>query len=126
MNVKSRYLPLSPSLALFFANVYNKTFMAEKKDKKPASQGDEEAQACEECGGTLKPNKIRLEEFEGGKLFVIEDAPVMECESCGEVWVPQPIIDEFEQMMDAAKKNKHGKNPQPKTEASKAKKPKKK
>ena len=74
--------------------------MSEKKDN------DVEQQACEECGGTLKPNKMRLEEFEEGKLYVIEDAPIMECESCGEVWVPQPIIEEFEQMMDAAKKNK--------------------
>lgn len=67
---------------------------------------EKEQQYCEECGGTLKPNKIRLEEFEGGKLYVIEDAPVLECESCGEVWVPQPIIDEFESMMDAAKKKR--------------------
>ena len=66
----------------------------------------EEPQVCEECGGTLKPGKMRIEEFEGGKLFVIEDAPVMECEACGEVWVPQPIIDEFEQMMEAAKRNR--------------------
>jgi YgiT-type zinc finger domain-containing protein len=82
----------------------------EKKNNEPASQNEEEQQACEECGGILKPNKIRLEEFEGGKLYVIEDAPVMECESCGEVWVPQPIITEFEQMMDAAKKKKPVKN----------------
>ena len=75
--------------------VYNYRFMSEEN----------EPQYCEECGGVLKPNKIRLEEFEGGKLYVIENAPVMECESCGEVWVPQPIIDEFEQMMDASKKN---------------------
>ena len=80
--------------------MYNHLFMAGKKKE------EEEQQACEECGGILKPKKIRLEEFEGGKLFVIEDAPVMECESCGEVWVPQPIIEEFENMMDAAKKKK--------------------
>lgn len=82
--------------------------MTAKKD----TQGEQ--QSCEECGGTLKPNKIRLEEFEGGKLYVIEDAPIMECESCGEVWVPQPIIDEFEQMMEAAKKNKADKKSRPK------------
>jgi YgiT-type zinc finger domain-containing protein len=95
--------------------VYNKTFMAGKKEDKPGSQGEEEQQFCEECGGALKPGKMRLEEFEGGKLFVIEDAPVMECESCGEVWVPQPIIEEFEQMMEAAKKNKPVRRLQPKT-----------
>lgn len=78
-------------------------FMAKNKEK------NEEPQYCEECGGTLKPNKIRLEEFEGGKLYVIEDAPVMECESCGEIWVPKPIIDEFENMMNVAKKKKNKK-----------------
>jgi len=94
--------------------------MAAKKEKKDSKedetspQSGEEQQVCEECGGTLKPNKIRLEEFEGGKLFVIEDAPVMECESCGEVWVPQPIITEFEQMMDAAKKKTPAKKVQDK------------
>lgn len=73
--------------------------MSEKEDK----NNPEEPQYCEECGGVLKPRKVRLEEFEGGKLYVIEDAPVLECDSCGEVWVPEPIIDEFEQMMAAAK-----------------------
>jgi len=38
----------------------------------------------------------------------------MECETCGEIWVPKPIIDEFEQMMDAAKKNKPIKKLKPK------------
>jgi YgiT-type zinc finger domain-containing protein len=74
-----------------------------RKDGKEDASLKSETQYCEECGGTLKPGKIKLEEFEGGKLYVIEDVPVMECESCGEVWVPEPIIKEFEQMMDTAK-----------------------
>lgn len=77
--------------------------MSEKKEEK---NGPEEPQYCEECGGILKPKKTRLEEFEGGKLYVIEDVPIMECEGCGEVWVPEPIIDEFEQMMEASKAKK--------------------
>lgn len=87
-------------IAKYCGRVYNEKLMTKKSDKQ------EESQYCEECGGTLKPNKIRLEEFENGKLYVIEDAPVMECESCGEVWVPQPIIEEFEQMMEVSKKSK--------------------
>jgi YgiT-type zinc finger domain-containing protein len=80
-----------------------------KKAPKPAKNIDDsnEAQFCEECGGVLKPNKIKLEEFEGGKLYVIEDVPVMECDSCGEVWVPEPIIKEFEAMIDTAKDRSH-------------------
>ena len=72
--------------------------------KKGPSDTTSESQFCEECGGTLKPGKIKLEEFEGGKLYVIEDVPVLECENCGEVWVPEPILEEFEQMMETAKK----------------------
>ena len=72
-------------------------------NKKNNIEEIEEPQVCDECGGTLKPGKMRLEEYEGGKLYVIEDAPVLECNSCGEVWVPEPIIKEFEQMMDLAK-----------------------
>lgn len=83
--------------------MYNVPFMPAKKRKE---QTKDDPQYCDECGGMLKPKKIRLEEFEGGKLYVIEDAPVMECDSCGEVWVPEPIIKEFEQMMSLAKKKK--------------------
>jgi len=98
-----------------FANftkiVYNPAFMSKNKEGKINT---EEPQYCDECGGVLKPKKIRLEEFEGGKLYVIEDVPVMECESCGEVWVPEPIIEEFEQMMEAAKAKKPFKKLKPK------------
>jgi len=83
--------------------VYNPDFMSENKQKKNIP---EEPQYCEECGGTLKPKRVRLEEFEGGKLYVIEDVPVMECDTCGETWVPEPVIEEFEQMMALAKKRK--------------------
>ncbi len=80
--------------------------MSENK-KKPEDIGSAgEPQYCEECGGNLKPGKIKLEEFEDGKLYVIEDVPVMECEGCGEIWVPEPIIQEFEQMIETAKKRK--------------------
>jgi YgiT-type zinc finger domain-containing protein len=77
--------------------------MPENKDK-GAKKLSDESQYCEECGGVLKPNKIKLEEFEDGKLYVIEDVPVMECEGCGEVWVPEPIIEEFENMISTSKK----------------------
>jgi len=79
--------------------------MAENKPKKENEEA-QEPQYCNECGGTLKPSTMKLEEYEGGKLFVIEDVPVMECENCGEVWVPEPIIEEFEQMMKLAKNKK--------------------
>lgn len=74
------------------------------ESKKDIVSDNSEPQYCEECGGILKPGKIKLEEFEDGKLYIIEDVPVLECENCGEVWVPEPILEEFEQMMATAKK----------------------
>jgi YgiT-type zinc finger domain-containing protein len=64
---------------------------------------DEEAESCEACGGTLKAEKVNLEEFEGGKLYLMENVAAFVCEQCGEVWVPEPIIEEFEKMMETAK-----------------------
>ena len=61
---------------------------------------------CDECGGALTPEKIKLEEFEGGKLYIINDAPVMTCQSCGAIWVPETIINELEQMIKISKKRK--------------------
>lgn len=64
----------------------------------------EEAEgACEACGGELKPEKVNLEELEGGKLYLMENVPAMVCEECGEIWVPEPILKEFEKMMETAK-----------------------
>ena len=63
---------------------------------------EKEQKNCE-CGGTLAPQRMKLEEFEGGKLFVINEAPVMVCQTCGEVWVPETIIDEFEKMIQISK-----------------------
>ena len=62
-----------------------------------------EARSCE-CGGTLAPEQMKLEEFEGGKLYVINEAPVMICQSCGEIWVPETVINEFEKMIEISQK----------------------
>ncbi|MFC1767820.1 YgiT-type zinc finger protein [Candidatus Margulisiibacteriota bacterium] len=74
-------------------------------DKEINSSG-KETKYCDECGGTLQPDKIKLEEFEGGKLYVINDAPVLVCQTCGEIWVPETIINELEQMIELSKKRK--------------------
>ncbi len=58
---------------------------------------------CEACGGPLKPERSNLEEFEGGKLYLMENVPAYICQICGEMWVPEPILKEFEKMMDTAK-----------------------
>jgi len=66
----------------------------------------EEAQeACQACGGELKAEKVNLEEFEGGKLYLMENVSAYVCQECGEVWVPEPILAEFEKMINIAKRH---------------------
>lgn len=65
---------------------------------------EEESESCQACGGTLKPEKVNLEEFEDGKLYLMENIVAYICEECGEMWIPEPILNEFENMMKTAKK----------------------
>ena len=65
---------------------------------------EEETESCQACGGTLKPEKVNLEEFEEGKLYLMENVVAYICEECGEMWIPEPIVNEFEKMMETAKK----------------------
>jgi len=57
-------------------------------------------ETCPNCSGPLKPEKVNLEEFEAGKLFHMEQVPGYLCEACGEIWVPEPILKEFEKMIE--------------------------
>jgi len=66
---------------------------------------EEPQDACEACGGTLKAEKVNLEEFEEGKLYLMENVAAYVCQECGEVWVPEPVVAEFEKMMDTAKQH---------------------
>ncbi|KAF0134320.1 MAG: hypothetical protein FD145_700 [Candidatus Saganbacteria bacterium] len=67
---------------------------------------EEAEQTCEACGGKLKPEKINLEEFENGKLYLMENTVAYICGDCGETWIPEPILKEFEKMIDTAKNRK--------------------
>jgi len=64
---------------------------------------------CEACGGSLTLDKVNLEDYEGGKLYMMEGVPAYVCQECGEVWVPEPIMEEFEKMIETARKRKKGK-----------------
>ena len=66
---------------------------------------EEEVSQCHACGGSLKKDKVNLEEFEGGKLYVIEQVPAYVCQSCGEIWVPAPVIKDFEKMLETSKRH---------------------
>jgi len=63
-------------------------------------------EACEECGGPVQFERVNLEDFEGGKLFVIENVPSFVCEDCGETWIPKQFLDEFERMVETVKNKK--------------------
>ena len=63
----------------------------------------EEPEACEACGGPLELEKVNLEDYQGGKLYMMESVPAYVCQECGEVWVPEPIMGEFEKMIATVK-----------------------
>jgi len=58
---------------------------------------------CQGCGGILRLEKVNLEDYQEGKLYMMEQVPAFVCQECGEVWVPEPIMHEFERMIDTAK-----------------------
>lgn len=59
---------------------------------------------CEVCGGSLELEKVNLEDYQGGKLYMMEGVPAYVCQECGEIWVPEPIMEEFEKMIETAKR----------------------
>ncbi|OGC15810.1 hypothetical protein A2290_05685 [candidate division WOR-1 bacterium RIFOXYB2_FULL_36_35] len=59
---------------------------------------------CQACGGILKAEKVNLEEIENGKLYLMENVSAYVCEQCGEKWIPEPIIKEFEKMIETTHK----------------------
>jgi YgiT-type zinc finger domain-containing protein len=68
---------------------------------------DQEPSECQACGGPLDLEKVNLEDYQGGKLYMMEKVPAFVCQSCGEVWVPEPVMNEFEKMIETAKAHKH-------------------
>lgn len=64
---------------------------------------------CQACGGALTLEKVNLEDYQGGKLYLMEKVPAFVCQECGEVWVPEPVMLEFEKMIEITKK--HRKSP---------------
>jgi YgiT-type zinc finger domain-containing protein len=58
---------------------------------------------CAACGGALELEKVNLEDYQGGKLYMMESVPAYVCQECGEIWVPEPIMQEFEKMIETVK-----------------------
>jgi YgiT-type zinc finger domain-containing protein len=71
-------------------------------------QGQEPGE-CQACGGPLFLEKVNLEDYQEGKLYIMDKVPAYVCQSCGEVWVPEPIMKEFEKMIEVAKHRKKAK-----------------
>ncbi len=70
---------------------------------------EEKPEECEACGGTLVLEKVNLEDYQAGNLYMMENVPAYVCQECGEVWVPEPIMQEFEKMIETAKARSRGK-----------------
>jgi YgiT-type zinc finger domain-containing protein len=69
--------------------------------------GNSEAfKECEACGGSLELEKVNLEDYQGGRLYMMENVPAYVCQDCAEIWVPEPIMEEFEKMIETVKQKK--------------------
>lgn len=82
--------------------IANKMDKDSKENEIEESFDEDDSQSCESCGGQLESKKVNLEEFEGGKLYLMENVTAHVCEHCGEMWVPEPTLKEFEKMMQTA------------------------
>ncbi len=82
---------------------------------------EEKEKACEACGGALSAEKVNLEEFEDGKLYLMENVMAYVCQECGEAWIPEPVIEEFEKMMATAKSHSAKQHPSASTSPVKKK-----
>ncbi len=80
---------------------------------------DEKPEVCQACGGSLTFEKVNLEDYQGGRLYIMEKVPAFVCENCGEVWLPEPVMLDFEKMIETVKQKKRNK---PKTKKPKHKK----
>lgn len=80
-----------------------------------------EPDECEACGGALELEKVNLEDYQGGKLYMMEQVPAYVCQECGEIWVPEPIMEEFEKMIETAKQRVAPAKPKPKIKIKKGK-----
>ena len=79
--------------------------MANEKDLEKYKEFLEEnaPRECEICGGPLIFEKVNLEDYQGGKLYMMEKVPALACQECGEVWIPEHVMAEFEKMIKTAK-----------------------
>lgn len=80
--------------------------MADYFEKYKQFLKDSNPQDCQACGGLLSLEKVNLEDYQGGKLYLMENVPAYVCQECGEIWVPEPVMSEFEKMIATAKHRK--------------------
>lgn len=72
-------------------------------DKYKDILSEDAPEECQACGGAVVLEKVNLEDYQGGKLYMMEEVPAYVCQECGESFVPAPIIAEFEKMIETAK-----------------------
>lgn len=83
--------------------------MSNQFDKYKDILKEEGPSECPACGGIVSLEKVNLEDYQDGKLYMMEDVPAYVCQECGEIWVPEPIMQEFEKMIDTAQHRTPGK-----------------
>jgi YgiT-type zinc finger domain-containing protein len=97
---------LSRKLGLVYNKASIKIMQDQSEFEKYKSLLEENApEGCEACGGPLNIEKVNLEDYQGGKLYMMESIPAFVCQDCGETWVPEMLMHEFEDMISFAKEH---------------------
>ncbi|MFH1542615.1 MAG: type II toxin-antitoxin system MqsA family antitoxin [bacterium] len=77
-----------------------------KNETEKKTEDENEPQECPACGGPIMTEKVNLEDYQGGKLYMMEQIPAKVCQNCGEVWLPETAMNEFEDMIKLVKAKK--------------------
>jgi len=52
---------------------------------------------CAICGGKLRPQKITMDRFVEGHLYLFENVLVQVCDQCSEIWIPGSEAERMDQ-----------------------------
>ncbi|MCC7104396.1 MAG: type II toxin-antitoxin system MqsA family antitoxin [Chloroflexi bacterium] len=56
--------------------------------------------SCSVCGGTLLAQRITYTQTIGGQLYIVEDAPALVCQQCGETYLCPETVDAIQEQLE--------------------------
>lgn len=64
-------------------------------------------QPCPLCKGTQVPGKTLFAVELGFGVVVVRDVPALVCETCGAEWIDDPVTENLENIISAARQRHH-------------------